>query len=391
MTRLALPARGVRTGGKPAAAPRVLFLGCAYAGHRTRFANLRARAEQDSRIDSSFHAIEGWREGGRIERLPLLPQGLRGRMRSLLEAAPLAGWPRPDIIWTSATEILTPYLWTQAGPLRRPLVLDIDCTDEQLEVMAVHYFGRPPKRGLRRQQALAIQRLLWSRVDLFTPWSNWAAEGLLSRGIDPNRVHVLPPGLNLEQWQLVRRSSRAADEKLRLLFVGGDFQRKGGDMLLELVGGPLRDRVELDVVTRDPVAATPGVRVHRAEANSPELLALYAAADLFVLPTRAECFGIATIEAMATGLPVIVGDVGGARDIVDHGHNGWLISPEIACLREALEHALCVREHLPEIGEAGRRKVERDFDGAQNAPRIIDLLLEQWERRRAPRRRQQLG
>ena len=68
-------------------------------------------------------------------------------------------------------------------------------------------------------------------------------------------------------------------------------------------------------------------RVHRAEANSPLLRQLYADADLFVMPTRAEAFGIVTVEAMASGLPVIVGDVGGGRSIVDHGKTGWLIPP----------------------------------------------------------------
>src|SRR5206468_3682262 len=92
----------------------------------------------------------------------------------------------------------------------------------------------------------------------------------------------------------------------RVLFVGGDFKRKGGPALLEVMRGPLAGWCELHVVTQAEVAPQPGVVVHRGlQANSPELLRLFATADIFVLPTMADCLAVVLMEATAAGLPVI--------------------------------------------------------------------------------------
>jgi glycosyltransferase involved in cell wall biosynthesis len=162
--------------------------------------------------------------------------------------------------------------------------------------------------------------------------------------------------------------------------VGGDFARKGGALLLDVFSAQFAGRCELDVVTRESVAPRPGVRVHRAEPNAPLLRDLYARADLFVLPTQAECFGIATVEALASGLPVIMGEGGGARDIVDENETGWLIPPTGPALVAALERALAVRERLPAMGRRGRKVAEARFDGARNDRRMVDLVLEQADR-----------
>ena len=359
--------------------PSVLFLGCTYAGHAPRFANLRRHALDDPRIRPSFHAISGWNRFGLLERTPLIPSGLKGRMRAVLEARPMATLPRPDVIWTSGGEELAIYAPLQRGPWRRPVICDLDATDAQLEAMAPHYFHRPPKSGLRRKVSQLQERLIWSPVTLFTPWSNWAAQGLRVEGVEDERIRVAPPGISLDQWTPNRTGS--AEGPLRLLFVGGDFARKGGRMLLDVFRTFPTGELELDIVTRDDAGPLPpGVRVHRAEPNSDSLRALYANAELFVLPTLAECFGIATIEAMASGLPVIVSDIGGARDIVDPGETGWLIEPTAHSLAPAIRAALAQREALPSIGRRGRAVAEARFDGAVNDRLLVDWCLELAER-----------
>lgn len=354
--------------------PRVLFLGVSYAGQRTRFENLIEHASSDPRIAPEFRWVTGW-AGGRIERLPFLTDGIKGRLRAVAQARAIATLPRPDVIWTSVAEVAAPHLWSQLGPLRRPMVLDLDGTVEQIEAMAPEYFGRQPRRGMRLRLATLVQRAVWSRTTFFAPWSTWAAEGLRQRDIDDSRIRIVPPGVDLGKWHPVDRG-RAENHRLRLLFVGGDWKRKGGDTLLEVFRTAFADRCTLDVVTRDPVPAVAGVTVHRLEANSSELRELYRRADLFVLPTRAECFGIASVEAMASGLPVIMGDVGAARDIVDHGETGWLVRPRGHDLRAAMEQAVARPEALTAMGRRARRKAELRFDGHANDRRVVDLLVE---------------
>lgn len=365
---------------RQATAPRVLFLGSLYAGHRTRFLNLRAHTQADPRISPEYRSVSGWVEDGLLEQLPFLPRAMRGRLRALAESSSVARFPRPDAIWTAAVEVIAPYLLAMRGPLRRPLALDLDSTVEQLDGMAPYYYGRPPKRGLRKRMTLLLERVVWRNTSLFLPRSRWAADGLRARGVRDELIQIVPSGVNLHDWQPPLKPKSDLDSPLRLLFVGGDFVRKGGDMLLEVFRKNLRGKCELDIVTYDPVEAEPGIRIHRAGPNSATLRQLFADADLFVLPTRAECFGIAAVEAMASGLPVIMGNVGGAADIVSHGENGWLIEPAETDLARVLDHALAVRDRLPAMGAISRAIATQRFDGEQNDRLIVDLLIEEVER-----------
>ena len=362
--------------------PRVLFLGMTYLGWAPRFRNLVANTQDDPRIRASYAPITGWREGGTLERLPL-PRTLTGKARTLIEAVPFAKLPRPDVIWTSAPAPLLPYLWAQLGPLRRPVVLELDWTFEQQEAWAGPYFGRKPKRGRRRRAAALADRVIREQVSLFTPVSDWAADGLRQAGVSESRIEVRPAGVDLDRWQPRYAGDDREERPLRLLFVGGDFQRKGGDLVVESVRAH-GSALELDIVTRDEhVQPEPCVRVHRAEPRSALLQELFARADAFVMPSRAECYGFATIEALASGLPVVVGAVGGAATIVDEGETGWLVEPVAEAVDAALTNLLRERLRLPEMGRRARAVAEERFDGRRNDADLVGRLIElATERRR---------
>jgi len=333
--------------------------------------------EADHRFDAQFRKVTGWHPDGSLESSTWIPRPVRGRVRATIEAAPFAALPRPDVIWTSVTEVLGPYLWAQAGPMRRPLVLDLDSTWSQLDAMAPVYKGRTPREGVHRRQALLRERALFSRVTLFTPWSRWAANGLRSRGIPDDRIRVIPPGVDLGQWP--KAQVPEPGPRLRLLFVGGNFIRKGGDMLIDLMRTPLGEELELDIVTRDPVEPAPNTRVHRLEQGAPALSGLYRRADLFVMPSRGECFGVATVEAMASSRPVLVSNVGAAAEIVDHGHTGWLIPPEASDLAAALRNAVAHRGQLQDMGRHARAIAEQRFDANVNFENLASILCSSWE------------
>jgi glycosyltransferase involved in cell wall biosynthesis len=355
------------------ARPSALFVGVTYVGHASRFATLEGLVERDPRLDARFARITGWRDGGLIERVPLVPRRVLGRLRALQEASAL-GWRRGNVAWTSAGALALPHLAT--GPRsRRPLVVDLDWTVAQQEEMAPFYYGRPPREGKALGRALRRERRLFARANVITAWSTWAAQGVLDTGVDPGRVRVIPPGVDLDRWPRPDRKPDV-DSPLRLLFVGGDFERKGGNILLELLRTLFSGTCTLDIVTRDPsVQASDNVRVHQATPNSPELKRLFGAADLFVMPGQAEAFGIAYLEAMASGLPVIAGDSGGVHDIVEHDVTGWVVRPTIEAVADAIDQALACRASLPVLGRAGRARVEQRFDARVCARQVADTLL----------------
>jgi glycosyltransferase involved in cell wall biosynthesis len=319
--------------------PQVLFLGSMYAGHRTRFQILRQETSLDPRIRPRYNEVVGWMAHDPLTRL--LPPSMRGHVRSMLQAAPYATLPRPDAVWCSVGgNTVLPYLWSQRSVRRRLLIYDHDWTVKLREEQAPMYYGRSPRHRVPYGLSRLIERFNWSNVTIFTPWSNWAADSLREHGVKDERIRVMPPGIDLERWYPHGDRHQTANDPLRLLFVGGDFVRKGGPMLVDVIRERFSGRCELDIVTYDDVSAAPGIRVHRAEPNSQLLRDLYARAELFVLPTRAEAFGLATVEALASGIPVVVSDIGGVRDIVDDEVTGWLIQPTPGELVAALERAL---------------------------------------------------
>ena len=174
----------------------------------------------------------------------------------------------------------------------------------------------------------------------------------------------------------------AHDGALHVLFVGGDLERKGGDQLIEVVQ-ELRasrptaaDEIVLDLVTRADVPGVPGVRVHRGlTPNSPALIALFHRADVFALPTKADCLGLALLEAGAAGLPLVSTAIAGSSEIVADGVTGLVVPPGDAV---ALGRALATLADDPELrrrlGSGAATRVASSFEATTNTRRLVELM-----------------
>jgi glycosyltransferase involved in cell wall biosynthesis len=115
-------------------------------------------------------------------------------------------------------------------------------------------------------------------------------------------------------------------------------------------------------------------RVHLL-GNRNDVGALLARADLTVLPSRFEGLPSAVIEAMAASRAVVATDVGGVRELVDHGVTGWLVPPAApVALADAIRTALAADRTA--IGQAGRRKAEAMFAAPLMASRFTELYDE---------------
>jgi glycosyltransferase involved in cell wall biosynthesis len=173
-----------------------------------------------------------------------------------------------------------------------------------------------------------------------------------------------------------------------VLFVGGDFRRKGGTHLLEWYQNQDPANYELHVVTREPVAPRPGLFIYNnMQPNSPDLRRLYMQSDLFVLPSMGECFGIATVEAMAAGLPVIASDVGGTADIIEPGRNGYIIpAGSAAAINQAITAIAGNKSRMHDMGLQSRQIAEERFDLEVNARRTLSWLKQIAQEQMVPGR-----
>lgn len=352
---------------------RVGFVMEQVLGHVSHYQTLRRVVDQMSDVDPRWVEVT-YAGDGLLEKLPMLPRGASGTARGYLQVREGLRGVRPDALFFH-TEKPAVFQWDRLA--RVPTVLSLDVTPLQYDALGEHYDHQPDGDTpvARFKHWLNVRTFAMARS--IVVWSTWVKDSLVADyGVADAKVHVIPPGVDLRLWQATDRSERS--ELPRILFVGGDFERKGGNLLLDWFRRAGRGRCELDIVTRAPLTPEPGVRMHRnITGNSPESRRLFAGADIFVLPSLGECFGIASVEAMAAGLPVITTRVGGSPDIVVTGETGFLIEPDAPGeLRDGLERLLTDNATRVSMGRRGRARAEQLFDGVANARRVVACISE---------------
>ncbi len=201
------------------------------------------------------------------------------------------------------------------------------------------------------------------RTALFFPFSQWAAQTLVQEcGVPAEQVHPIHVGLDLEILPL---RSWSLPEMLQILFVGGDFVRKGGDLLLDVYCRHFANIADLHLVTNAPPSDLPAsVFVYTGlRPNDPCLRQLYADAEPFTPPTGADVSSWVAMEAMATGRPVVTTRSGGIPDIVRDGQTGFVIAPnDGTALTDRMRAPLCDPALRCRMGATGRAVVEQDFN-----------------------------
>ena len=330
-------------------------------GHRTHGQNLTA-------------AANGWRERVDVVPVPFEPRrlpapwALRGSARAARRLLARAA-PRAALFHTQTISLFAP-----AAMRGRPYLVSVDATPVQIDAMGRWYAHDRQLDGIeaaKRRWYGAVLR----RAAGVVSWSRWAADSLTDDyGVAPERITIAHPGAPAPLFALPRGEGAG---KPRILFVGGDFTRKGGDTLLTAFA-PLANRAELDVVSGAAVPERPGVRVHTGiDAGSDAHIRAFAEADIFCLPTLGDCTPLVLGEAMAAGLPVVTTRLGSNAEVVEDGVTGFLVPPgDDDALAEALRTLVDDRNLRERMGTAARTFAHEHLDATQNAERVLALLSE---------------
>jgi glycogen synthase len=204
---------------------------------------------------------------------------------------------------------------------------------------------------------------------------------LLSDGVDEDRVHVIPPGVNPSLFDGPFEDPFAGVGRPRVLFVGRLAPQKGVRNLVAAAGlledpsaqvllvgdGPERPALE-----REAERIGLGDRLHFLGFVAHDRLpAVLAHADLLVLPSLYEELGTVLLEAMQAGLPIVASKTGGIPDVIEDGVNGMLVPPgEPELLARAIDRLLADRGLAYRLGE-GAQERGKDYDWEVLAERVL--------------------
>ena len=217
--------------------------------------------------------------------------------------------------------------------------------------------------------------------------------GLLKEYFHREDVCVVPNGVDTKHFSVAGRLARRAearqrrnfrDEDFVLLLVGNDWRNKGLVTILEALAAPSLLSVRLLVVGNDNAepfrarAVQLGLQDRcRWEPSSPDVLDFYAAADVYVSPSREDSFGLPVAEAMACGLPAITSVCAGVADYVHDGVDGFVLREprDAQALSQLIERLQAEPDLRRKIGEAAAAAIS-GWDWNRNAAAVWELLKE---------------
>jgi UDP-glucose:(heptosyl)LPS alpha-1,3-glucosyltransferase len=215
--------------------------------------------------------------------------------------------------------------------------------------------------------------------------------GLLNEYFHRKDVCVIPNGVDTKHFSVVARLARRAearqrrgfrDEDFVLLLIGNDWRNKGLLTILKAIAALPTLPMRLLVVGNDN---TDSFRDHaiklgvadrcRWEVSSPDVLEFYAAADVYVSPSREDSFGLPVAEAMACGLPVVTSVCAGVADCIHDGANGFVLRDprDMQDLSQLIKRLQTEPDLRRRIGEAAASTI-LEWDWNRNAAALWELL-----------------
>jgi glycosyltransferase involved in cell wall biosynthesis len=216
-------------------------------------------------------------------------------------------------------------------------------------------------------------------ADLVLVPSRFVASQMVARGVPKDRVAIIPYGVDLGAfYPATPKRSRPAT--VNCLYLGQISHRKGIPVLLDAARRcrdlPVRFSLVGPLVSTEVLDRLPSNVRYEGAAHPEGVPQAMRAADMFLLPTLEDSFGLVVLEAMASALPVITTNNAGASEFITHGKDGWIVEPgDRAALAAAIRRLVDDAPTRERIGEAARRKVRASTTWDAYGESVFNRLL----------------
>jgi glycosyltransferase involved in cell wall biosynthesis len=353
-------------------------------GHVTHAKNLLANVALDPEVHAHWGLID-FEAKGIAGRIPVYKSNwtVRAGARAYRKVAHMNRQTKLDALFFH-TQV--PAILAQRWLRKIPGIVSLDATPIQYDELGAFYKHEQGPAWLEAWK-WRLNRDCFRSARRLVAWSEWAKLGLVQDyEVLADKITVIPPGVNVHEWRRpTPRVPHAAPVKI--LFVGGDLERKGGMVLLEAFRALRHLGLELHLVTKAQLPPEPGVFVYNnLEANSQPLKDLYHACDIFALPTFGDTFAMVLSEAGAAGMAIISTNVAAIPEFVRNGETGLTVpAGDAASLTQALRDLATNPAFRMTLGERAMAHVMRHYDAPTNASRLLGLLKAEANAGRAER------
>jgi len=353
-------------------------------GHATHAKNLLTNVALDPEVRAHWGLID-FEVTGVAGRIPLYRSNwtVRAGVCAYREVARMNRQTRLDALFFH-TQV--PAILAQRWLRKIPGIVSLDATPLQYDELGMFYKHEQGPAWLEAWK-WRLNRDCFTSARRLVAWSEWTKRGLVQGyGVPADKITVIPPGVNVHEWRRpMPRVPHAGPVKI--LFVGGDLERKGGLVLLEAFRALRHLGLELHLVTKDRLPPEPGVFIYNnLEANSQPLKDLYHACDIFALPTLGDTFAMVLSEAGASGMAIISTNVAAIPEFVRNGETGLTVpAGDAVSLTQALRDLATNPAFRMLLGERAMAHASRHYDAPTNASRLLGLLKAEANAARADR------
>ncbi|WP_372368428.1 glycosyltransferase family 4 protein [Candidatus Uabimicrobium sp. HlEnr_7] len=210
--------------------------------------------------------------------------------------------------------------------------------------------------------------------------STLAYQSLINNGIPKEKIHLINLGADLS---IFHPKKYKKSKTFSLLFVGSVIKRKGIHLLLQALSELQLPNIDFTIIGASDHnnilrSYDRSLYTHIPFLSHKDLVKYYQKADLFVLPSYLDSWGMVVTEAMACGTPVLISDNVGSKDLVIEGQNGFIVpSGDLQALKKQILYCYHNKEKLFSLGQNAYHSVQ-DFTWekyACNLSQTIEAII----------------